>query len=189
MFDQLVREFNATHPTIRVEYQLVPLSEYHDKLVTALGAGSGPDAGRFKDCWLGEFVKLNALEPLPTYIPKWPGRADVIENLWNTGKITEAGPVYMMPHQFITFYLYYCKDWFAKAGLRPPATFDDFLAAAKKLTDPAKNQSASACGAAPVGRISGWPSWWRAARASWTRRERPSSIMRGVRRRTSGTSI
>jgi len=140
MFDQLVKEFNATHPGIKVEYQLVPLSEYHDKLVTALAAGSGPDAGRFKDWWLGEFVKLTALEPLANSIAKWVGRSDVIENLWNTGKITTAGPVYMMPHQFITFYLYYRKDWFAQAGLKPPATFDEFLAAAKKMTDPAKNQ-------------------------------------------------
>ena len=140
MFDQLVKEFNATHPTIKVEYQLVPLSEYHDKLVTALAGGAGPDAGRFKDWWLGEFVKLNGLEPLANSIAKWPGRGDVIENLWNTGKITEAGPVYMLPHQFITFYLYYRRDWFAQAGLKPPATFEDFLAAARKLTDPAKNQ-------------------------------------------------
>ncbi len=140
MFDQLVKEFNATHPGIKVEYQLVPLNEYHDKLVTALAAGSGPDAGRFKDWWLGEFVKLNALEPLANSIGRWPGRGDVIENLWNTGKITATGPVYMMPHQFITFYLYYRKDWFSQAGLKPPATFDEFLAAAKKLTDPVKNQ-------------------------------------------------
>lgn len=140
MFDQLVKDFNTTHPGIRVEYQLVPLSEYHDKLVTALAAGSGPDAGRFKDWWLGEFVKLNALEPLTNSIGRWPGRGDVIENLWNTGKITDTGPVYMMPHQFITFYLYYRKDWFAQASLKPPATFDEFLAAAKKMTDPAKNQ-------------------------------------------------
>jgi len=140
MFDSLVKEFNASHPGIKVEYQLVPLSEYHDKVVTALAAGSGPDAGRFKDWWLGEFVKLNALEPLTPLIGKWPGRAEIIENLWETGKITSSGPVFMLPHQFITFYLYYRKDWFAAAGLKPPTTFDDFLVAAKKLTDPTKNQ-------------------------------------------------
>ena len=49
MFDQLVKESNATHPGIKVEYQLVPLNEYHDKLVTALAGGAGPDAGWFKE--------------------------------------------------------------------------------------------------------------------------------------------
>lgn len=60
MFDQLVKEFNATHPGIKVEYQIVPLSAYHDKLATAPAAGSGPDAWRFKVWWLGEFVKLTS---------------------------------------------------------------------------------------------------------------------------------
>lgn len=45
-----------------------------DKLVTALAAGSGPDVGRFKDWRLGEFVKLKAPEPLPTYIASGQGR-------------------------------------------------------------------------------------------------------------------
>jgi len=85
-------------------------------------------------------VKLGALEPLTNFTAKWPGRDDVIENQWETGKLTAAGPVYMMPHQLVIYYLYYRKDWFAQAGLKPPTTFDDFLAAAKKLTDPAKNQ-------------------------------------------------
>jgi multiple sugar transport system substrate-binding protein len=140
MFDQLVKEFNATHPTIKVEYELVGLNEYHDKLVTALAGGAGPDASRFKEWWLGEFVKLNALEPLTNFISKWPGRDDVIESLWKTGQLTATGPVYMVPHQFVTYYLYYRKDWFAQAGLKPPVTFEDFLTAAKKLTDPANKQ-------------------------------------------------
>ena len=80
-------------------------------------------------------MKLSALEPLANSIGKWQGRGDVIDNLWETGKITAAGPVYMLPHQFITFYTYYRKDWFAQAGLKPPTTFDDFLTAAKKLTE------------------------------------------------------
>jgi hypothetical protein len=60
-----------------------------------------PDSSRR---WLGEFVKLSALEPLANSIGKWQGRGDVIDNLWETSKITAAGPVYMLPRQFITFY-------------------------------------------------------------------------------------
>jgi multiple sugar transport system substrate-binding protein len=108
--------------------------------VTALAAGAGPDASRFKDWWLGEFVNLKAVEPLTNFIAKWPGRDDVIEDQWQTGKLTAAGPVYMLPHQLVIYYLYYRKDWFARAGLKPPTTLDEFVTVAKKLTDPAKNQ-------------------------------------------------
>ncbi|MGB9858264.1 MAG: ABC transporter substrate-binding protein [Dictyoglomaceae bacterium] len=140
MFPDLVKQFNSLNPDIQVEYELIPLSQYHDKLVTAIGAGVGPDAARFKDWWLGEFVDAGALEPLDIYLKAWPGQKDVIPNLWNTGKISAKSPVYMMPHQFITFYLYYRKDWFKEKNLPPPTDLAKFLDAAKKLTNPSANR-------------------------------------------------
>jgi multiple sugar transport system substrate-binding protein len=140
MFPALIKEFNDSHPGIRVVPQVIPLDQFHDKLVTAISAGSGPDASRFKDWWLGEFVQAGALEPLSPYIAHWSGRNDVIANLWSTGRISPTGLIYMMPHQFITFYLYYRKDWFQQNGLQPPRTFDEFVTAAKRLTDPAHNR-------------------------------------------------
>ena len=140
MFPALLKEFNDTHPGIRVEPQIIPLDQFHDKLVTAISAGSGPDASRFKDWWLGEFVQAGALEPLSPEIARWSGRSDIIDNLWSTGRVSKTGLVYMLPHQFITFYLYYRKDWFQQAGLQPPRTFDEFVTAAKRLTDPSRNR-------------------------------------------------
>jgi len=137
---EMVEEFNAANPEIKVEIENIPLKDYHDKLVTALSAGAGPDVARFKDWWLGEFHEAGLLEPLSGYIENWSGKDDVIPNLWNTGKIPGEEEIYMMPHQFITFYLYYRKDWFQEAGLKPPVTFDDFLEAAQILTDPEANR-------------------------------------------------
>lgn len=140
MLPALVQEFNAKNPGIRVETQLIPLAQFHDKLVTAISAGSGPDASRFRDWWLGAFVQAGVLEPLSPFIRNWAGRADVIDNLWGTGRLSPTGLVFMMPHQYITFYMYYRTDWFREAGLQPPKTFDEFLTAAKRLTDPSKNR-------------------------------------------------
>jgi len=137
---EMVEEFNTANPEIKVEIENIPLKDYHDKLVTALSAGAGPDVARFKDWWLGEFHEAGLLEPLSEYIANWPGKDDVIPNLWNTGKIPGEEEIYMMPHQFITFYLYYRRDWFQEAGLKPPVTFDDFLKAAQTLTDPEANR-------------------------------------------------
>ena len=140
MFPDLVKQFNSLNPDIQVEYELIPLSQYYDKLVTAIGAGTAPDAARFKDWWIGAFVDAGALEPLDNYLKNWKGYSDVISNLWNTGKISAKSPIYMMPHQFITFYLYYRKDWFKEKNLPPPTDLNKFLDAAKKLTDPTKNR-------------------------------------------------
>lgn len=137
---ELVDKFNSLHPEIRVVIENVPLKDYHDQLAIALSAGVGPDAARFKDWWLGEFREADLLEPLSSYIGEWPAKDDVIPNLWNMGKIPGEEEIYMMPHQFITFYLYYRKDWFTEAGLNSPATFEEFLTAAKTFTDPGNNR-------------------------------------------------
>lgn len=140
IFPELVKQFNSQNPNIQVEYELIPLAQYYDKLITAVGAGTIPDCARFKDWWLGTFVDAGALEPLDNYLKSWKGYNDVIPNLWNTGKTHSKSPIYMMPHQFITFYLYYRKDWFKEKNLPPPTDLNKFIDAAKKLTDPSKNR-------------------------------------------------
>jgi len=139
-FTTLIDQFNATHPGIHVVGQLVPLSDYEDKLITAISSGAAPDAARFKDWWVGQFATQGALDSLQSDINSWSGRGDVIPALWNTGELTPRGPVYMLPHQYITFYLYYNKHIFAAAGLKPPATQAQFLSDAAKLTNASANR-------------------------------------------------
>jgi hypothetical protein len=50
------------------------------------------------------------------------------------------GKVYGVPSFAFVNWMYYRADWFKEAGLAPPKTFDDFQAAAVKLTDPSKNR-------------------------------------------------
>lgn len=137
---RLVKEFNDTHPTIEVRYQLIALAQYHDRLLTAIASGSAPDAARMKDPWIGEFVANDLLVALDKYVDRWVGKDDVIPNLWNTGRVNSTGPVFMLPHQYITFYLYYRKDYLKAAGLSVPGNFDQFVEAAKKLTSPEQNR-------------------------------------------------
>lgn len=139
-FQTLISEFNASHPGIKIVGQLVPLSSYENKLITAISSGSAPDAARFKDWWVGQFATQNVLASLTPYINSWSGKSDVVSSLWKTGQLTPNGPVYMMPHQYITFYLYYNKAEFAAAGLQPPKTQAEFIADAQKLTNAAKHQ-------------------------------------------------
>jgi multiple sugar transport system substrate-binding protein len=132
----LVEQFHATHPDIIVDFEMIPLGQYYDRLLVAASSGSAPDAARFKEWWLGDFVENDLLEPLDPFIDGWPGAGDVIENLYNTGRTRADGPVYMLPHQYITFYLYYRADRLAELGVDPPTTTDEFIEISKRLTDP-----------------------------------------------------
>ncbi|PVU81989.1 hypothetical protein DDP54_02020 [Cellulomonas sp. WB94] len=137
---QLAEEFNAQSTTGTVALQVIPLAQYEDKMLNALASGGGPDAARFKDWWLGEFVKAKALEPLTTKIDAWGGKSDVVPELFNSGKVAGDDAVYMLPHQFTTLYMYYRPSIFAAAGLEAPQTHADVLHAAQVLA--AKGQFA-----------------------------------------------
>jgi multiple sugar transport system substrate-binding protein len=137
---ELVDEFNATHPDIEVRYELIPLAQYYDRMLTALAAGSPPDAARFKEWWLGEFVEEELLVPLDPFIDEWAQAGDVVENLWNTGKVTADSPVFMLPHQYITFYLYYNRAHLQNAEIDVPQTYEEFVDAARQVTDRAQNR-------------------------------------------------
>jgi len=139
--EQLIQKFNAENPDIEVVGRLIPFNDYQQTLINSFTVGDLPDAARFKDWWIGQFTENDLLEPLDAYIEKLEYRDDIDEVFWKTGRTADPNsPVYMMPHQYITFYLYYRKDLFEQANLKPPTTFDEFLHAAKTLTDPSKQQ-------------------------------------------------
>ncbi len=95
---------------------------------------TGPDAARCKDWWLGQFAPEGATADLTAFVDGWAAKGDMVEGLWDTGRLPGATDVYMLPHQYVTLYMYYRKDYFEEAGLQAPTTQDEFLAAAKALT-------------------------------------------------------
>ena len=61
---ELVREFEAEHPGIRVEVQNIPWTAAHEKLLTAYAADGLPDLCQLGNTWIAEFATLQALTPL-----------------------------------------------------------------------------------------------------------------------------
>lgn len=141
IIEQLIQEFNSANDDIQVVGRLIPFNDFQQTLINSVASDDAPDVSKFKDWWIGQFVDSGLLEPLDEYTKTWEHASDIDEVFWKTGKTVDPNsPVYMMPHQYITFYLYYRKDLFEEAGLQPPKTLDDFLQAAIALTDPAKQQ-------------------------------------------------
>lgn len=135
-WQNLADEFNASQSRIKVNLQVTPLAQYQDQLVSALSSGTGPDACRFKDWWLGQLVAQNAIVSLDTYVDAWEGADDVVEGLWATGQVPGDQSIYMLPHQFVTIYMYYRKSYFEQIGMAAPKTHAEVLEACEKLTDP-----------------------------------------------------
>ncbi|MGI1662583.1 extracellular solute-binding protein [Palleronia sp. KMU-117] len=85
--------------------------------------------------WIGEFVEKGVLLPLDSVMDTDrldPG--DFHAAGWQAAHW--GGRPYGVPSQTTPELLFYRRDLFAKAGLKPPATCDEVLAAARKLHDP-----------------------------------------------------
>src|SRR5699024_10883706 len=133
-WDDLAEEFNDTQKDVKVTLEKIPLDQYQNQVVTAVLNGAGPDAARSKDWWLGQFAPKGVISDLTDYVNKWDGKDDVVDSLWNTGKVPADDSIFMLPHQYTTLYMYYRKDRFEKYGIKPPKSQEEFLKAAKELT-------------------------------------------------------
>ena len=135
LHDELVAEFNATHPDIQVQSQYIgsPWTG-RDKLLTAIAAGSPPDVALVDDYWIPQLAATGNIIKLGDYIDA-ATRADIFPLFWESASY--EGEIWAMPYAASNLVLYYNKDLFAQAGLDPdvpPRTWEDLVEYATKLT-------------------------------------------------------
>jgi multiple sugar transport system substrate-binding protein len=133
---ELIAAFERANPGIKIQAESIPWgggNDYYTRLYAALVAGNAPDCAMVKLANMSRLLEFRALEPLDSMLGAWAGTADIPENVWNLHKAPD-GKRYYLPLQYVVLYLYYRVDLFAAAGLQPPKTFAEFLAAAKATT-------------------------------------------------------
>jgi multiple sugar transport system substrate-binding protein len=148
-FPALIKVFESQHPDIKIDWELGAYAQQHDRLVSALAGGAGPDAFEADTEWIGELVGMGALEPIDKYMAKWPGRSDIYPKVleqfqYEKGSPGGVGPLYGLPFLLTAQYLYFRRDWAKEVGFTGshpgggPATMEEFLTYAKAVTDPKK---------------------------------------------------
>ena len=145
----MLQQFEAQNPGIKVNHISLPWEQSYQKLLTMVTSGQVPDVLEMPEKWAAQFVSLGVLEDLETYVAKWPRRTEFADAAWDAGRI--VGKLYLIPWGFYERALYYRADWFKEAGLQPPATFPEFLEAARKLTNPQKGRYGYAFRGGPGG--------------------------------------
>ncbi|GAA4018032.1 hypothetical protein GCM10022631_33570 [Deinococcus rubellus] len=133
-FLEIVKNFNATHPDIQVDYQQTPWSGYWTKLDAQLAAKAGPDVMFITN--VPTYASRAQLERLDSYISKdkFP-IADYNPEFLAIHKY--KGGLYSIPRDNDTMVLYYNKDAFDAAKIAYPTDkwkWADLRAAALKLT-------------------------------------------------------
>lgn len=136
-YEALVKQFNDTHPKIKVTMDVQPWDAIAQKLPGAWATGQGPDLAtpNFDPGVLFNYVKTNSLLPLDEAVGTGDTKLnkDVFPAAVNTA-FTIDGKLYAAPANMATLVLYYNKAMLTAANVAEPKTADEFVAAAKALT-------------------------------------------------------
>lgn len=131
--EQLIENFQAANPDITVKMTHFPYADYRTKVAAAIPAGEGPDVVQLFYGWLNDYVDAKLIQPLPA--EQFP--PDKIEaEFFPMVQAMKRGDNYMaLPTAVRSLALFYNKRLFKSAGIEnPPATLDEFIETAKKIT-------------------------------------------------------
>lgn len=133
IFKELLNDFMAKNPDIKVESQAIPFNQYKDQVLIAGTSGNAADVIMGNSTMMCAFNGANILADLDGLASK-----EVIDDIYPgyLSGTTYDGKIRALswaPHPIA---MYYNKELFAKAGLDPekaPATWDEMTAAAKAI--------------------------------------------------------
>ncbi len=129
--------FEKDNPDITLTLVDSPFAGFHDKAVVLFQAKKLPDVLLVQVDWVAEFADLGMLEPLDDWIAKEP--KSFMDNIPVTFHQKWRGKQYYLPIESGAVALFYNTDLFKSAGIAgPPKTWDEYVAVARKLTNPEK---------------------------------------------------
>ncbi|MGA5259195.1 ABC transporter substrate-binding protein [Streptomyces griseoincarnatus] len=120
---------------IKVKLEVVPWSDLLNRILTATTSGQGPDVLNIGNTWSASLQATGGLLPWDDeQFEKIGGKDRFVDSaLGSTG--AQGQPPAAVPLYSMAYALYYNKQMFADAGIdAPPATWDEFVVAGKKLS-------------------------------------------------------
>jgi multiple sugar transport system substrate-binding protein len=133
--DKVKQQFEAANPNIKLDIEIVDWNLGKDKLATLVSADNAPDLANIATLWLPEYVQLDAVEPLDTYVSAEMKERFLPVTLHGA---EYQGKLYGLPIAVSARALYYNKGILDAAGCQPPKNWQELVTVAKKCTDPAK---------------------------------------------------
>jgi multiple sugar transport system substrate-binding protein len=130
-WDLLIKDFEASHPDVKINFTLVPRDSYTDAMVTQFAAGSAPDIVHLTSFEYQTFAQNGWLEDLDPWIKKsgmdltgWAG-----QSMCTWDHKTQC--IMML---YFGYILAYNDAYLKEAGVKVPTSWDEFLAAARATT-------------------------------------------------------
>ena len=123
-FEAVSADFTAdTGATLDVQY--VPWASAHDKFVTSIAGGTGPDVAEVGTTWTPEFGEAGALADLTDRVRTSGTAGDLVDGLVASATVGDA--LYGMPWYAGVRSVVYRADIFAELGLSAPTTWAEWV--------------------------------------------------------------
>ena len=130
--EQLIENFQGANPDITVKMTHFPYADYRTKVAAAIPAGEGPDVVQLFYGWLNDYVAAELIQPLPA--DTFPA-ATIDEEFFPMVQAMKEGDQYWaLPTAVRSLALFYNERLMEEAGVTPPTSLDEMLAAAAAMT-------------------------------------------------------
>ena len=136
---ELIDEFEKQNPNIKVEMTAMDPSSYWPRISAMATAGELPDVFCMSTGYFEQWAQDGLLMNIQELVDRDLNVDDYFVEVFSENRYPDkqSGDMYAIPYAWVTPVLFYNKDMFDEAGLAYPDdnwTWDDFLAAAQKLT-------------------------------------------------------
>ncbi|SEN29946.1 ABC transporter substrate-binding protein [Lihuaxuella thermophila] len=143
-YEKLIPEYEKQHPNIKIKMQNGEFNDHHNKLFTAISAGSGaPDLAMIEVGFIEKY--RDAQDRFYNLYDFGAGdlKSKYLEWKWSIGESADRKFLFGLPTDIGPTVMYYRTDIFEKAGLpvdpkevaEKIKTWDDYTAAAKQVKE------------------------------------------------------
>jgi len=127
---KIAADFEAKNPGVKVTINFSDVESYKTSIRNFLVTTPPDIAFWFTGARMRAFTKRNLFEDLTSFFAEQKLDEPMKPFL---AAVSDGDKRFMLPTNFTTWGFYYNKDLFEKAGLTPPKTWDELMAAAGKL--------------------------------------------------------
>lgn len=119
---------------IKVNLEVIGWNDLQTRIQTAVTSGQAPDVLNIGNTWAASLQSTGAFLPFDdAAFTAIGGRDKFVKTAMDTGGMPGQDPT-SVPLYGLAYGLYYNKAMFKDAGVTPPTTWEEMVAAAKKLT-------------------------------------------------------
>ncbi|HHV12466.1 MAG TPA: extracellular solute-binding protein [Clostridiales bacterium] len=130
--DKLVHDFNISQKHYEASWEYIPMTDFTKRLSMGFTEKELPDIVIIDNPDMRTYINFGLFEDITDYMVKKEDIVDYYPEVISS--CIYNGRYYGLPFCCNNLALYYNKDLFEEAELKPPKTWEEFVAAAKELT-------------------------------------------------------